>query len=93
MARSFAYLSSTISSDEHFRQNRHAFEQEERQVHGAGDLVGGARLARDALGGRRRELADAEGGADDDQAEPERGAEIMQTSSHSSTPLFECLSQ
>jgi len=41
-------------------QNRHAFEQEERQVHGAGDLVGGARLARDALGGGGRELADAQ---------------------------------
>ena len=30
---------------EHFGQNRHAFEEEQREVHGAGDLVGGAWLA------------------------------------------------
>src|SRR5258708_15050072 len=65
---------------EHFRQNRHAFEQEERQVHGAGDLCRRAGLARDALGRGRRELADAHGGADNDEAQTQSGAEVMQNS-------------
>ena len=36
---------------EHLGEDRDAFEQEERQVHGAGDLGGGAGLARDAFRG------------------------------------------
>ena len=59
-ARSAALLQQHDEQREHFGQNRDAFEQEERQVDGAGDLVGGARLARDAFGGGGRELADAE---------------------------------
>ena len=36
---------------EHFRENRDAFEQEQRQVHGAGNLRRRGRLARDAFRG------------------------------------------
>ena len=63
---------------EHFGENRHAFEQEEREVHGARDLVGRAGLPRDTFGGRRRQLTDAETRADDDHAEANRGTEVMQ---------------
>ncbi len=65
------YFVSTISANTS-AENRDAFEQEERQVHGAGDLVGGGRLAGDAFRGGGGELADAEARADHDHAEPDR---------------------
>ncbi len=76
----------STSEREHFGENRDAFEQEERQVDRAGDLVGGARLPGDALRGGGGELADAEAGADDDHAEPERDAEQLQISAMPQSP-------
>src|SRR3954468_17030393 len=54
---------------EHLRENRHAFEEEERQIDRAGDLVGGTGLPGDAFGRCGGELADAERRADHNQAE------------------------
>ena len=54
---------------EHFRENRDAFEQEERKVDGAGDLRGRARLAGNALGSGGGQLADAKACTDDDHAQ------------------------
>ena len=53
----------------HDRQNRHAFEQEERQVRGARDLRRRAWLPRDALGRAGGELTDADARADDGESE------------------------
>ena len=46
---------------EHLGQNRHAFEQEEWQVHGAGDLVRCTGLPRNAFSGASRELTEGFG--------------------------------
>jgi hypothetical protein len=45
-------------------------------------LRGGARLAGDAFGGSRRELADSESGADDDHAEAEGNREKLNETCH-----------
>ena len=62
---------------EHFGQNRHAFEQEQRQVHGGGDSVRRAGLPCHPVGRRRRQPADSQTRADHDQTKPERRSEIM----------------
>ena len=61
---------------EHFRENRHAFEQEERQVRRARDLRRRAGLPCDALGHACGELADAQSGADDGETEPKSGSGV-----------------
>src|SRR3954466_5116712 len=71
---------------EHFRENRHAFEEEQRQIDRAGDLGGGAGLPGDALGGRRGELADAERRADHNHAEPDGNRRELHKTCHQLPP-------
>ena len=61
---------------EDFRENRDAFEQEQRQVGRAADLCRRTRLTRDALGHAGGQLANAEAGADDDQSETDPGSGV-----------------
>src|SRR5437762_9764706 len=63
---------------EDFGENRHAFEQKQRQVDGAGDLGGGRWLARDPFGGGGSELANPEPRANHDHAEADSRAEVGQ---------------
>ena len=46
--------------DEHLGENRHAFEQEEREVHGGANLRGRGRLTGDTLGGGGGEIPESE---------------------------------
>jgi hypothetical protein len=59
-----------------FRDDRDAFEQEERQVHRAGDLCGSARLTADRFSGTRREASNADARADDGEAGSDGGAQV-----------------
>src|SRR5215470_16232516 len=59
---------------EYLGKNRHAFQQEQRQVDCARDSIGGAWLPRYTFGGRRSELTDSQCSANDDHAQTDRGA-------------------
>jgi hypothetical protein len=52
--------------DEYFRQNRHAFKEEERQLDGATDFCGGTRLTGDAFGGGGGKSTDPKACSDHD---------------------------
>jgi len=82
-SRGTGHLQNLLEQDdqqtEHFRQNRDAFEQEERQVRGARDLCGRAGLARNAFRRSGGQLADAEAGADDGESESDSSAGICQS--------------
>jgi hypothetical protein len=73
-ARNGCYFVRITRQAGHDGQNRHAFEQEQRQLRGAGDLRRRARLPCDALGSARGELTDADARADDGEAGAESRA-------------------
>src|SRR5579862_6055110 len=57
-------------------EDRDPFEQEEREVHRADDLLRRRRLPRDAFGHAGGQFANAQPGADDREPEPQAGARI-----------------
>jgi len=59
-----------------FRNDRYAFEQEQREVRRRRNLRRCRRLARDGFGRGRRETANAEPGAEDGQSRAECGARV-----------------
>jgi hypothetical protein len=71
----FRLLRQNNQQDADFCDDRDAFEKEERQVHGAGDLVRGAWLPGNAFSGGSGESANAEACTDDDHAETKGRAE------------------
>jgi hypothetical protein len=60
-----ALLQQNDEQREHFRENRDAFEQEERQVHGAGELRHRARLAGNSFRESGCQSTNTESGTDD----------------------------
>ena len=61
--------------DEYLGQNRHAFEEEEWEIYGTGDVRGGRRLTGDAFSSGGRELTNTQTSPDHNQAETERDAD------------------
>ena len=59
-------------------QNSYAFQEEERQVHGSGDLVGSRRLASDTFSRGRGESPYSHPRANDNQSKADSRSKIMQ---------------